>query len=109
METNIRLHHQSASFFFQAEAGIRDGRVTGVQTCALPISRREPACASTERRKDKLIKLLRSDLGGRLAFASCRAAADLVEFSFQLGQGLEQTLAVAQGRSEERRVGRAWK
>src|SRR5262249_58059204 len=27
-------------FFFQAEAGIRDGSVTGVQTCALPISAR---------------------------------------------------------------------
>src|SRR4051794_41293127 len=27
-------------FFFQAEDGIRDGRVTGVQTCALPISKR---------------------------------------------------------------------
>src|SRR5690348_8089555 len=26
-----------ANFFFQAEDGIRDGRVTGVQTCALPI------------------------------------------------------------------------
>src|SRR5438876_12387560 len=26
-------------FFFQAEDGIRDGRVTGVQTCALPICR----------------------------------------------------------------------
>src|SRR6266487_2130219 len=25
------------SFFFQAEDGIRDGRVTGVKTCALPI------------------------------------------------------------------------
>src|SRR6201998_1392026 len=24
-------------FFFQAEDGIRDGRLTGVQTCALPI------------------------------------------------------------------------
>src|SRR6266487_5439205 len=30
-------------FFFQAEDGIRDGRVTGVQTCALPIS---PASAT---------------------------------------------------------------
>src|SRR2546426_6655506 len=31
-------------FFFQAEDGIRDYKVTGVQTCALPISleRREP-------------------------------------------------------------------
>src|SRR5439155_13182050 len=26
-------------FFFQAEDGIRDGHVTGVQTCALPIWR----------------------------------------------------------------------
>ena len=26
------------SFFFQAEDGIRDKLVTGVQTCALPIS-----------------------------------------------------------------------
>src|SRR5215510_7665003 len=26
-----------AFFFFQAEDGIRDGHVTGVQTCALPI------------------------------------------------------------------------
>src|SRR5690625_8011860 len=27
----------SSAFFFQAEDGIRDGHVTGVQTCALPI------------------------------------------------------------------------
>src|SRR5437870_3378569 len=30
-------------FFFQAEDGIRDGHVTGVQTCALPISATSPA------------------------------------------------------------------
>src|SRR5262249_59869451 len=30
----------SVCFFFQAEDGIRDWSVTGVQTCALPISRR---------------------------------------------------------------------
>src|SRR5205807_7480610 len=28
-------------FFFQAEDGIRDYKVTGVQTCALPISKTE--------------------------------------------------------------------
>src|SRR5207245_6253807 len=28
---------ESSSFFFQAEDGIRDATVTGVQTCALPI------------------------------------------------------------------------
>src|SRR5207253_1390626 len=32
-----------SGFFFQAEDGIRDGHVTGVQTCALPISRQEEA------------------------------------------------------------------
>src|SRR5690606_41164252 len=33
-------------FFFQAEDGIRDFHVTGVQTCALPISRRRAARAA---------------------------------------------------------------
>src|SRR2546426_2757423 len=32
--------HQVRFFFFQAEDGIRDYKVTGVQTCALPISTR---------------------------------------------------------------------
>src|SRR5690348_18466657 len=32
-------------FVFRAEAGIRDGRVTGVQTCALPISTKNAASA----------------------------------------------------------------
>src|SRR5690625_6486880 len=35
-------------FFFQAEDGIRDGHVTGVQTCALPISSTCVAWATTE-------------------------------------------------------------
>src|SRR5690348_18099957 len=34
----LRGHRRCVDFFFQAEDGIRDGRVTGVQTCALPIS-----------------------------------------------------------------------
>src|SRR6266568_1749088 len=33
-----RMCEVSFVFFFQAEDGIRDGTVTGVQTCALPIS-----------------------------------------------------------------------
>src|SRR5690606_39431203 len=46
----------SYSFFFQAEDGIRDFHVTGVQTCALPIFRLRPhyprsvAAASYQRR-----------------------------------------------------------
>src|SRR2546430_11759324 len=36
---SIKCHHLSRFvFFFQAEDGIRDLTVTGVQTCALPIS-----------------------------------------------------------------------
>src|SRR5438552_13558613 len=34
----LRLLYLVAFFFFQAEDGIRDDLVTGVQTCALPIS-----------------------------------------------------------------------
>src|SRR5690606_40278961 len=33
-------------FFFQAEDGIRDFHVTGVQTCALPILRNAPPAAA---------------------------------------------------------------
>src|SRR2546430_3922230 len=36
------LHNIYIFFFFQAEDGIRDLTVTGVQTCALPISRGTP-------------------------------------------------------------------
>src|SRR5256886_9023708 len=35
--TNVRVARDVQNFFFQAEDGIRDLTVTGVQTCALPI------------------------------------------------------------------------
>src|SRR6266536_1067952 len=38
----VTRHAIAAAFFFQAEDGIRDPLVTGVQTCALPISRTSP-------------------------------------------------------------------
>src|SRR2546429_725128 len=37
MDTSVIAADQIVSFFFQAEDGIRDVAVTGVQTCALPI------------------------------------------------------------------------
>src|SRR5437870_10029298 len=52
-------------FFFQAEDGIRDGHVTGVQTCALPI-------------------LGQTVLGFRLSVAQiliCLATGALIEFA----------------------------
>src|SRR5687768_18028478 len=38
----------SLIFFFQAEDGIRDVAVTGVQTCALPISRLPAHCPALD-------------------------------------------------------------
>src|SRR5207244_6973146 len=38
--------HRICFFFFQAEDGIRDDLVTGVQTCALPISCSFPTAVS---------------------------------------------------------------
>src|SRR5699024_11462194 len=39
---NYSVVFMSYYFFFQAEDGIRDRNVTGVQTCALPISPTSP-------------------------------------------------------------------
>src|SRR5439155_6209394 len=49
--------HRRLSFFFQAEDGIRDGHVTGVQTCALPtiLSRPDakPARATNDQEEER--------------------------------------------------------
>src|SRR3712207_7796688 len=80
-------------FFFQAEDGIRDIGVTGVQTCALPI------CAM-----DLVRKVLRTPLGPEESFSDdplrmLRAAR------FVARHGLEPEAGLAD-RSEERRVGK---
>src|SRR5437763_14448388 len=67
-------------FFFQAEDGIRDTSVTGVQTCALPISSFSQTPAAGRRATRRLTK------------GSTRASASH-GFHFDL-------------RSEERRVGK---
>src|SRR5207245_7666035 len=46
--TGVALH----CFFFQAEDGIRDATVTGVQTCALPISAAQHKLASVRPHHD---------------------------------------------------------
>src|SRR5215208_1706156 len=56
-------------FFFQAEDGIRDGHVTGVQTCALPIWRRLVA----DPRRERLHRRRRD--GGRPAVREGRPRA----------------------------------
>src|SRR5215467_9345256 len=58
-------------FFFQAEDGIRDYKVTGVQTCALPIFARRPpgalrALADLDRHEQwRHVRVGRGSLGDR--------------------------------------------
>src|SRR5205807_3893078 len=66
-------------FFFQAEDGIRDYKVTGVQTCALPIS----------------------NAGAR----QCREVPGNERFAAHPHQGLGERVG-DRARSEERRVGK---
>src|SRR2546426_12596431 len=56
-------------FFFQAEDGIRDYKVTGVQTCALPISDHDDAVHAmlAEPPEGAVSALRRLELGGTCA------------------------------------------
>src|SRR2546430_17502862 len=66
-------------FFFQAEDGIRDLTVTGVQTCALPIC----SCASVRRRPSLAHELAyETDAGALLAV--CRTLRDAPELRFEM-------------------------
>src|SRR5690348_18225485 len=85
-------------FFFQAEDGIRDGRVTGVQTCALPIyslAHRVTNCAQTS----------------HLVGGVCRLGLSHRDLSpnrqtLSLSALLQRGRLAYDGRSEERRVGK---
>src|SRR2546426_12061270 len=84
-------------FFFQAEDGIRDYKVTGVQTCALPILRRLIFCA--------LVLLPVCSV-----FAQRRRLPDRVppkrSSQIESGFGINSDLP-RDPRSEERRVGKS--
>src|SRR6266481_2195492 len=58
-------------FFFQAEDGIRDGTVTGVQTCALPISASTPNAAASESKGTSRV----ASITGRAPERSCTGSA----------------------------------
>src|SRR5205807_7499180 len=81
-------------FFFQAEDGIRDYKVTGVQTCALPIS--EPD-------DDALIGARDFGFRGHVRLDRTLRIHRLAGLS--RGRGHQQQ-GQERGRSEERRVGK---
>src|SRR5258708_25146235 len=83
-------------FFFQAEDGIRDDLVTGVQTCALPISDLEDAGAFDEGVMDRTADR-------RLEFRLI--GFPLVEF-FDQPRPFRGFAESFDNRSEERRVGK---
>src|SRR5207253_5172465 len=88
-------------FFFQAEDGIRDGHVTGVQTCALPILGITPL-------GDEFDRLLAADAGNPDGLVRLlerpRPGLDVAE-KVMLGIPDERT-RLRPRRSEERRVGK---
>src|SRR5690606_40212422 len=57
------------AFFLQAEGGIRDFHVTGVQTCALPISR-SPSCPGGQFSPGQLGDLVVGSGGGSYSTAN---------------------------------------
>src|SRR2546422_1736773 len=86
-------------FFFQAEDGIRDVAVTGVQTCALPISL-GPALSSFAISGGKAFTQVRRAVGGQDKEFCIALNADT-------GAEIWATqLSNDDARSEERRVGK---
>src|SRR2546430_10436259 len=85
-------------FFFQAEDGIRDLTVTGVQTCALPIFRSGTTAATPQELRFLSQYLLRPE--GRSAIFRRAKAGPVMHYC------RPASAYVAVARSEERRVGK---
>src|SRR5207244_9615437 len=92
-------------FFFQAEDGIRDDLVTGVQTCALPISRFRCLITLTDERTT-------DPKTGEAKAVEFKYNGGIVEFIKHLNRGkqvLHDKPIYMEARSEERRVGKEWR
>src|SRR5256884_4267531 len=87
-------------FFFQAEDGIRDVAVTGVQTCALPISRSSIAVTANR-------PLAVQGATMRLTTKGRFAVTAMLDLALHGGKGPVTLAGISQRqRSEERRVGK---
>src|SRR3712207_2429101 len=84
-------------FFFQAEDGIRDIGVTGVQTCALPISGRRAALKLFVALA--LLAALQRALGGRRDALGGGDALGLARGCLFVGRGRRGLFGVRRGRS----------
>src|SRR5207245_8648263 len=91
-------------FFFQAEDGIRDATVTGVQTCALPILN---LLRDVAREYGVAVILLHHTTKSGEGFRGSGAIGATIEGVFVLDRPDELDDAAAR-RSEERRVGKEW-
>src|SRR5256885_3406673 len=87
------------SFFFQAEDGIRDYKVTGVQTCALPISAREMRWQTPER--CATMSASTGPVTASTTMAAASACCTIYCVSVR-----RKALLIGTRRSEERRVGK---
>src|SRR5207249_8475045 len=91
-------------FFFQAEDGIRDRNVTGVQTCALPIS---PQGGPSDQDGSRAEREGLEDIRSPSDPAVHEYLGAPVHRLHDLGEGIERgRRAVQLPRSEERRVGK---
>src|SRR5207253_8523206 len=88
-------------FFFQAEDGIRDGHVTGVQTCALPIS----AAAAPRPTYDPIIQALSGLTTVQAGSDAARPRLVRTVLPDKL-TAVTAAQAISAARSEERRVGK---
>src|SRR5207244_9614482 len=86
-------------FFFQAEDGIRDDLVTGVQTCALPISALFQNVIN-----NRIAPLTVSSVGGVVVQRQANNSGNIVVQGLEFQ--LETDMITTFGRSEERRVGK---
>src|SRR5205807_4326960 len=95
------------------EDGIRDYKVTGVQTCALPILTFSKRSRIIFREREMILDLFEKVTGGRLHHVYYRLGgvyADLPEgWVEECGAFLDYFLTRVDERSEERRVGKEWR
>src|SRR5437016_11396832 len=94
-------------FFFQAEDGIRDWSVTGVQTCALPISARW--LRGTSLRLRRVMRWSPGDLDSVSKGEGEAPAEPGALPARQEPRPPENATVSCVHRSEERRVGKGWR